>query len=247
MSRALTGSSPSRPRVVKLAETVARSVVDEIVARGRLPGEPLAPEAEMADHFGVSRATVREALRILETHGLVVLKPGRNGGPQVGEVDPVTFARSLTWFLQMRQTRFWEVLEARVLLEPMMAALAARRRDADGLRALAATLEDYPEDDHGYLEATQRFHGVIAGISGNAVLDLFGRSLKEVYTGRVVPVEQPAARRELVLREHREVAEAVMEGDPDLAEDRMREHMVELSLGFERRYRALGDEFVGWW
>lgn len=241
-------SESSRLRVVKLAETIARTIVDDIVASQTSPGDRLETEAEMADRFGVSRATLREALRILEAHGLIVMKPGRNGGPQVGEVDPVVFARSLTWSLQMRGTRFWEVLEARVLLEPVMAGLAARRRDEGALQSLKDALEHHSTDsDRGYLTATQEFHSVIAGISGNAVLDLFGRSLKEVYTQRITPIEQPAARAEDVLSEHREVAQAIMNGDSRLAEDRMRAHMEELAHGFKRHYSALHDDFVGWW
>lgn len=250
MTFAMTSPVPSRPRAVKLTEAVARRIVDDVVAQDLPAGAPLPREAEMAELYDVSRATVREALRILETNGLVRVRPGRYGGPQVGEADPVAFGRSLTWFLQLRRTRFWELLEARVLLEPMMAALAARRRPAEAIAQLRAAVEAHrsldDEDRAGYLAATQDFHGLIAGISGNGVLDLFGRSLKEIYTDRAIAEDRPAARREEVLAEHAAVVDAILTGDPDRAEAVMREHMEQLAAGFARQYANLRDEIVGW-
>lgn len=244
-------SSRRRPRPVKMTEAVARRIVDDIVGRDLQPGASLPNEAAMADLYDVSRSTVREALRILEANGLVEIYPGRYGGPQVGVGDPVAFGRTLTWFLQMRQTRFWELLEARVIMEPMMAALAAQRRSAEAVRVLSESVEAHRSldvaDTAGYLAATQEFHGHIAGISGNGVLDLFGRALKEIYTERVISAEQPAARRDDVLKEHLAVVEAILAGDPDRAESVMRQHMVELQAGFERQYQALRNDAVGWW
>jgi len=236
---------------VKLTESIARSIVDDIIDHDRQPGTLLLPEAAMAEAYAVSRATIREALRVLETNGLVRLRPGRFGGPEVGDADPVAFGRSLTWFLQMRRTRFWELLEARVIMEPMMAALAASRPRPDSLAAIRSLADAHRTLDTSnatsYLKATQEFHGVIAGLSGNGVLDLFGRALTEIYTERVITVEAPPARREAVVAEHEAVAAAILAGDPALAEEQMRLHMVELASGFERQYAALHNELVGWW
>lgn len=246
-----TARRRQQPRTVKLTEAVARQIVDDIVARDLPAGAPLATEAEMAVQYDVSRATIREALRILETNGLVRIRPGRYGGPQVGEADPTAFARSLTWFLQMRRAHFWELLEARVIMEPLMAALAAQRRGDDAPLELRTAVERHrdldPDDKAGYLAATQDFHGLIAGISGNGVLDLFGRALKELYTARAIVEERPAARREEVLIEHERVVDAILSGDADRAEAEMRAHMDALAKGFEKQYAALRDEIVSWW
>lgn len=240
-----------RPRPVKMTEAIARKIVDDIVARDLDPGAPLPTEADMANMYGASRATLREALRILEANGLVRIRPGRYGGPHVGDADPIAFGRTLTWFLQMRRTRFWELLEARVIVEPMMAALAAQRRSAAAVEELSDAVEAHrrlgASDNDGYLAATQEFHGRIAGISGNGVLDLFGRALKEIYTERAISVEQPASRRGAVLKEHSAVVDAIRHRDPDGAETVMRQHMLELTKGFERQYAALRNDMVGWW
>ncbi|MQA08943.1 MAG: FCD domain-containing protein [Pseudonocardiaceae bacterium] len=247
-------TSPRLPRFrlrsAKMAELVARQIVEDIVEQGLPPGAALPSEAPMLEMYGVARGTLREALRILENNGLVRVRPGRGGGATVGAADPYNFGRTLTLFLQMGRARFWELVEARVIMEPMMARLAAERRDEDRLDELVKSMQEHKElethDQAAYLSVVQNFHGVVAGMSGNGVLDLFGRSLKEVYTERVIAAERPPARWAEVRREHEAVAQAIFDGDGELAEELMRTHMVELAAGFERRYAALHDEIIGW-
>src|SRR5262249_3313574 len=91
---------PSRdslvPRTEKVALRVARLIVRDIVERGLTRGDALEAEAAMLQRFGISRASLREALRILEIHGLITIKPGPGGGPSVGAVDSRDFGRMAT-------------------------------------------------------------------------------------------------------------------------------------------------------
>src|SRR3954454_4479336 len=80
---------------------VARAIVRSMVDEGLVPGSPMEPEAAMLVRFGVSRASLREALRILETQGLISIKPGPGGGPSMGAVDSRDFARMATLFFQV--------------------------------------------------------------------------------------------------------------------------------------------------
>jgi GntR family transcriptional regulator, transcriptional repressor for pyruvate dehydrogenase complex len=239
-----------RRRSAKMAELVAQQIVEDIVAQGLSAGASLPTEGPMLEMYGVARGTLREALRILENNGLIRVRRGRGGGPIVGSADPYNFGRTMTLFLQMGRTRFWELLEARVIMEPMMARLAATRRDEDRMDELAKSMQDHKSlethDQARYLSVVQDFHGVIAGMSGNGVLDLFGRALKEVYTERVIAAERPPARWAAVRREHEAVAQAIFDGDGERAEELMRKHMVELAANFKRRYAALSDEIIGW-
>ncbi|MFF5181576.1 FadR/GntR family transcriptional regulator [Micromonospora sp. NPDC000316] len=240
-----------RQHAAKMGELVARQILEDIVEQGLSAGAGLPTEAQMVQAYGVSRGTLREALRILEINGLVRVRPGRGGGPIVGAVDPHTFGRTMALFMQMGRTRFGELVEARVIMEPLMARLAAERRDEAHLRELAesmrehATLEE--RDEASYLAVMQRFHGVVAGLSGNGVLDLFGRALKEIYTERVVAAERRPERWEDVRREHQAVAAAIADGDAARAETLMRAHMVALADHLERDYAGLHDEVIGWW
>src|SRR5579862_3784564 len=88
----LDGHLDARPRTVKTAETVAAAIVRDIVARGLATGDALPSENAMLEHYRVSRASLREGLRLLEVQGLIRLKPGPGGGPLVGAVDPKNLA-----------------------------------------------------------------------------------------------------------------------------------------------------------
>ncbi|WP_236791781.1 FadR/GntR family transcriptional regulator [Amycolatopsis sp. GM8] len=240
-----------RQRSAKMAELVARQIVEDIVAQ-RLPaGASLPSEVPMLQMYGVARGTLREALRILEYNGLVRVRPGRGGGATVGSADAYNFGRTMTLFLQMGRTEFTELVEARLIMEPIMARLAAERRDEERLAELAKSMGEHKgletHDQARYLEVVQNFHGVVAGMSGNGVLDLFGRALKEIYTERVIAAEKPPARWGEVRKEHEAVAQAIFDGDGARAEELMRAHMVELKAGFERSYAALRTEIIGAW
>ena len=244
-------SVPFDPASFKLSERVARQIVQDIVDRNLVAGDSLPNEVPMLELYRVSRSTLREALRILETNGLIRLRPGRNGGARVGNVDPSRFGRTLTLFLQMERTVFSELLEARVIIEPLMARVAADRKDASRLTALAEVMEAHEdldgETDSGvYYSVAQDFHGVVAGLSGNHVLDLFGQSLKEIYVERVIAEHLPGVRWEAVKAEHEAVANAIFKGNGPLAEALMKDHMDRLSESFNERYSALNDEIIGW-
>ena len=104
------GTSP-RPikRGAKVAEALAQEIVHEIVSRKLPPGTLLSSEAQMLEDYGVGRGSLREALRILEVHGLITMKPGRNGGPMVIEVRTRDYGRMSTLFFHLGGVTFREL------------------------------------------------------------------------------------------------------------------------------------------
>jgi DNA-binding FadR family transcriptional regulator len=120
----------SSRRKMKLSEAIAAQILDDIARRGMTEGQPLMSEAAMLETYGGGRASVREALRILETNGLVNIKAGPRGGAVVGRVDPVQFGRSATRYFQLGGATVRELIEARLILEPATTGLAAKRRTA---------------------------------------------------------------------------------------------------------------------
>src|SRR4051794_33749821 len=81
-------------RAIKLAEQLAQEIVSDIERTGMAPGERFPSEVAMAQARGVSRASLREALRILEVHGLIIIRPGPGGGPELAELTAQDFART---------------------------------------------------------------------------------------------------------------------------------------------------------
>lgn len=247
-----TGASAKpRRRAVKVAESVAREILQDISDRGLTPGTRLQAESEMAETYGIARASLREALRILEIHGLIHIKPGPGGGPVVAPISSDDLGKTLTFFLQASGTTFREVMQARMVLEPMMARQAAGRRDPELRAALQAGIDRsrgvlHEGDDEEYLGVSTGFHEIVTGASGNSVLDLLARSLKAVYTARFRSVVYAPGEREKLLRDHEVVAEAIMSGDGDRAETLMREHMQEYVTLFEDRFPGFFDEPIDW-
>lgn len=239
-----------RRRTTKVSELVAREILHDIVRRKLPPGAKLPSEVEMVESFEVARASLREALRILEIHGLIHIKPGPGGGPVVADIDASDLGRTLTFFFQAAGATFREVMEARLILEPVMARQAAERRDPAVRAALEAGIASAQAlvdgDDDGYLSVANDFHEIIAGASGNRVLDLLANSLKQIYIARIRSFIYRPEERAKLLADHDIVAEAILSGDGDEAERLMRDHMQEYVRLFEDRFPGFMDEEIDW-
>ena len=241
------GSSP-RPikRGAKVAEALAQEIVHEIVSRKLPPGTLLSSEAQMLEDYGVGRGSLREALRILEVHGLITMKPGRNGGPMVIEVSSSDFGRMSTLFFHISGVTFRQLVEARLALEPMMARLAAERRGQELVDTLANPDTTPVEDDAAYFAATKDFHLTVAAMSGNPVLNLMSTSLEGIFRDQVTSLLSPADDRRDVLVVHTAIADAIGRGDADAAEKLMREHMQQYADWVEQRHPQLVDAIIDW-
>jgi GntR family transcriptional repressor for pyruvate dehydrogenase complex len=241
-------AQPAR-RAEKVSEVVARSIVEDIVDRGLEPGAMLPPESVMLDRYRVGRASLREGLRILEIQGLITIKPGPGGGPVVAEASSQDFGRMSTLHYQGVRATFRELVEARQVIEVLMASLAAKSRDPELIERLRASVDpsgDQLRDDFTYSATVADFHDTIAGASGNRILDLFGRSLKDVYLERVSGMVFPIDARERVQAEHRAVVKAIEAGDAKKAERVMRAHMEDFVRYVTELYPGLLDEVVDW-
>ncbi len=234
----------------KLYQTVARDIARRIREENLGPGASLPAEAQMLAEYGVGRASLREALRVLEVNGLITIKPGPGGGPVVAGVAPDAFGRMASLYFQVGRMTFRELIEARLVMEPVMARLAAERRDPRLLdeldRAVAGGDAAELSRDDEYLSTSAEFHEVVAGMSGNRILDLFGSALLEIFYERVSGMLFPVSRRGGVRDAHGAIAEAIRSGDADRAESLMREHMVEYANYAKRRHPELLDEIVDW-
>lgn len=234
----------------KLYETVAREIVRRIREEELPPGTLLPSESQMLADFGVGRASLREALRVLEVGGLITIKPGPGGGPVVAGVEAREFGRMASLYFQVGRMTFSELMEARLVMEPVMARLAAERRDPRLVAELDRAVDDMQKvqlsNDTEYLSTSADFHETVAGMSGNRILDLFGSALLELFYDRVSGMLFPVSRRSGIRDAHAAIAEAIRDGDADRAETLMREHMVEYVEYAKRRYPALLDEIVDW-
>jgi GntR family transcriptional regulator, transcriptional repressor for pyruvate dehydrogenase complex len=238
-------SIPYRRRTEKVSGAIAREIVSDM--RGLPPFSMLPPEAAMLEKYQVGRASLREALRILEVQGIIAIRPGPGGGPMVAPFDSMNFARTSTLFLHLAGATYQEVLEARIIMEPVMARLAALRQDRDALSQLAEFLsKEEPKDEAEYLLQSGGFHGLLSGLSGNRVLDLEARSLKDMYADRIEGTVFPAEARQGITRHHRQIAQAIIAGNAVRAEKLTRTHMEQYLFYSAERNPGVLDEVVQW-
>jgi DNA-binding FadR family transcriptional regulator len=233
---------------VKTSLRVARNVIRDIVTQDLKPGTRLPGETVLMESFGVSRSSMREALRILETNGFISVRPGPGGGPLINEVDPTDFGKTTAMFLQMSRTTLAEVFEARRHLEPLIAGIAAEHPRVERLEPLRESLKKHAEytafEPNSYLELIQDFHVVLTDTADSDVLGLFSLSLQSIVRERVAPVRIPSNRWREVIDEHRAIATAVLDGNPETAQRLMKEHMGGFCATYRRRYPTLIDEVI---
>jgi len=222
----IIGQKVVRPRAQ--VEDKLRSAIFSGELRG---GERLPSEDELGRQFGVSRTTVREALRSLVAQGLLDKTPGVKGGSFVRDVDHQSLGailrESLHVRLQLGTLRADEVAMVRQYLEVPAARLAAEHRSARDLAALrevVARQKSISVDDPEVAELDARFHSTIASASGNRAVSSFVSALH----AETEPVHyldlSPEVGRETV-RQHQAILAAIEAGDPDAAERAMVEHL----------------------
>src|SRR6185369_12916329 len=113
------GDTQVARRVLKTAEVVALEIVRSIVEQGLAPGDRLPLETEMLAHYRVSRSSLREALRLLETQGLIAIRPGPGSGTVVGKAAPHNLGRTMTLFFHMSHVTYNDLLDAWTSTEPL--------------------------------------------------------------------------------------------------------------------------------
>jgi len=207
------------------ATSVTQEAIDkirELIVSGEWgPGTRLPREADLAAQLGLSRNSLREAVRALSLVNVLEVRQG--DGTYVSSLEPDLLLGETTRFAThlLRGRTVLEVFEVRRLLEPAAAALAALRMDADGKERLRRELDrmfDAGERVEDLVEADAAFHDVIAGSTGNAVL----RSLLESLSTRTVrarlwhgAVDRQAL--DTARAEHTRIYDSIAAGDPDLA------------------------------
>jgi DNA-binding FadR family transcriptional regulator len=237
------------PRSPKTSERVARELVNHIVDNKLVEGTKLPNEKALVEVFDVGRTTLREALRLLETRGVITIRPGPGGGPVVRRPKADDLRESLTLILQFSGASLKDVLEARTALEPMMAKLAAETLTKKQVAQLAASVQrmrDHNQDHDVFLEENKYFHTAIAEATGSSVLWVFNETLKSIADGAVVGVEYTSRRRLAVAAAHEAVVEALRNRDPEAAEAAMRKHVGEAGEFWRRHYPELVARDVRW-
>lgn len=186
-------------------------------------GDRLPPERELAAGLGVSRASVRQALVVLEVQGLLEVRHGEGAILLESRPDSAVLAA-----VEAHTRRLPEVIEAREALEVKLAALAAERRTDEDIARIDGAL-DQMEDDIARggrgLHGDELFHGAVTASARSSLLaDLMAEISAAIRESRIESLSQPNRPQES-LASHRKIAEAIKARDPDGAAQAMAEHI----------------------
>jgi GntR family transcriptional regulator, transcriptional repressor for pyruvate dehydrogenase complex len=242
-------SPPNQHRPQKTATLLAQRIVREITERELGPGLMLPPERDMLEEYGVARGTLREALRFLEMQGVLTIKPGPGGGPVVNAPDARPLASVVALLLQRSDAPFRTILEAREVLEPAMASMAAERGDEQDVAAIATSIADMKAhlgDLRLFLEDNHIFHAAIGRASGNQLFDYLLASLSWITDGTILGVDYPEKRRTAILDAHERIYERIAAQDAEGAADAMRRHIQEFAQYLDRYYKHVVDRPIRW-
>jgi DNA-binding FadR family transcriptional regulator len=235
-------------RAPKTSELIAAQLRRQIVRGSVRAGEKLPPETQLMTQFGVSRPTIREAFRILEAEGLIVVRPGSRGGAQVVAPDQTAAARHVGLLLQLRGATIDDVYEARKIAEPVCAAMLARRRTEQDIADLAAVVAEVEAvvaevesavearggqpDPAQWVRLSYRFHELIMQRSGNKTVALQGALLQDIVATHTAlrasrSFGEPGSpeRFRQAVQAYKRLLALIEAGDADGAERLWRSHM----------------------
>lgn len=228
----------SRPTPQTSYQRLAAELRRLIVTGEFVRGERLPSEVALTAQFNVSRSTLREAMRALASHGLIVTTRGVTGGTFVAEPAPDDVSAYLTTSIQLlsrSRISVDQLLEARTALEVPAAELAAQRRTDEHMTALEDMLNDAEwnrRSDHW--PATSGFHTVLLEATGNPLLSMLTTPVFQVIRTRFLRERAGPQFWERVNAEHHEIAHRVRESNPEGAAEAMRSHLANLHDTYRR-------------
>jgi GntR family transcriptional repressor for pyruvate dehydrogenase complex len=235
-------SFASRPRP-DLSQQLSHQLVDLISSSALEPGDRLPTMKDLAQRFSVATPTMREALRLLQATGVIDIRHGSGiyllrreqgmmiANPHRGDLD----AKAIL-----------DLLEARLLIEPYLAGLAAAQATPDDTTRIEAILNDASRlldgPDLPLGAANMRFHTAIATVAGNQILALMLDSLVELYSSEQIAILELFNARRRDHEEHVGILEAIRERSADEASRRMAQHLVHVRDVVVERLRDQPDD-----
>ncbi len=226
-------------RVSRASQDIVQQIRESIFAGKLAPGDRLPSEKELAEQFGLSRITVRDALRVLESQGLIAIKVGAGGGAFVANPSSKPLSNMLSDMLRLQGGTTKELVEARHVIETSIVTLAAQRATAEDLEAMrhaiAAARAARAAGDPRFTPHSVDFHLGLAKAAKNQVLLFTVNSLQTFFhetLDRLLPDDRMAQR---AIEDHQKLLNAIEAHDVDQANQVMREHLNY----FEKRVQKL--------
>ncbi|WP_169811305.1 FadR/GntR family transcriptional regulator [Nocardia anaemiae] len=230
----------------KLGGIVAERIENSIMQMGWPIGRVIGSEAELLEQHHVSRAVLREAIRLLEDHGTAMMRRGPGGGLVVTKPDARAVIRSAAVYLDSEAITPDKLSAARIAIELIAVQLAAEAIDEEGIQELRAVLEHEKTAiaTGGRAGATRDVHSTLAKLSGNPAIQLFTETLAQleldILRTSAASGDQITRFRQDFLKDHIAIVDAVIAGDAGIARYRMQQHLLRVGEDIHPRGSVQG-------
>ena len=215
--------------VARASSAIAEQIRTAIVTGRLKAGDRLSPERELAEQFGVSRVTVRDALRSLEAMGLIEVKVGARGGAFVTAPTGSKVAQTMSDMMLMSATTPEDIVEARLIVELGTVTLACARATEEDVAALRELCERGSEALAAGTysrDLSWDFHARLANAAHNGAVDGLTQSFRSSLSLHPMRVREGARAFERTVAEHLRIVEALERGDGAAARAEMAEHLL---------------------
>jgi DNA-binding FadR family transcriptional regulator len=225
----------ARRRIPKMAELVAAELRQKILKGELQPGESLTPESALAEEYDVSRPTLREALRLLESQQLITVRRGSHRGSVVSMPNTDVTARSFSMLLQLRRATLADVYAFRMIFEPVAVRMAAEVAAPEQLAELQELLDqerDLRRDAAEFPRVAWRFHSALVRASGNVTMTVVAETLELISErhaqAALLQWVDGDRQRDRAYRAHRKLFDLIQAGSGAEAQEFWAQHMAEV-------------------
>ena len=219
-------------------QQIVSRLLDLIQQRHLGPGDRLPAERELAASMGVSRSSLREALRALTVLGVTDMRHGT--GTYVSSLEPELLVRPLSFVLSLSEQASDQLFEARKVVEPAMAALAAARIDEATVERLDACVDRARAaigDAEAFMATDLELHDTIREAAGNAILGRFMESIRALGLASRRRTGSRRAVQEQTVKDHRAIVAALRAHDPEAASAAMLDHLKNVERNAQEEER----------
>jgi GntR family transcriptional repressor for pyruvate dehydrogenase complex len=232
-----TGSNLFRPLNTKRAFDEISDQIRELIYSGVFkPGDKLPSERELGNQFKTGRMVVREALRTLEQAGLIYIKQGSSGGAFIRHADGKVITSSISDMIKIGNVSLEELTEARLGIEKIVLELSINKITRDDLHLLENNIKDSEEQISKAirpLDSHLKFHLLLAKCTNNMLFERIVESIMKVTESFLTQVVPDRIYLNNILGYHKEILQAIKQGDLYRAQEQMQSHLRDL------KYRLL--------
>jgi GntR family transcriptional repressor for pyruvate dehydrogenase complex len=200
-------------RTHKISDQIIEQIRNAILSGRFKPGDKVASEKDLMSEFGVSKATLREALRVLEGMGLVEIKKGISGGVFIAEVDMRTTIHGIINFLHFKTVSVKDITMIRYLLEPPVVQIAASRIQPEDIVKLENIITETPTTSPAIVSKEIGFHRYLARLTENPILILVMDFIDNILNDIKFQLDLGAEFYHKVAKAHRAILECLKQKD----------------------------------